>query len=194
MMSAASVPPHSGEADGARPSRTRSLRARPDSHSSVLRERPFGVLPGDVPFHLSCLSGASRANAPRATQSSAGWWTTHPVRALAGLQFSAGSLWLIRGASTEMSGRACVVAQVSGPSRAQLLEAVLFLLAACRAYGCAGVDRSPRACPGRAVCSFLHFAGFGVEGVPAPACAAQPLENSKASTSIFVLQATKSQR
>jgi hypothetical protein len=29
---------------------------------------------------------------------------------------------------------------------------------------------------------------------PAPACAVQPLENSKASTSIFVLQATKSQR
>ena len=90
--------------------------------------------------------------------------------------------------------RACVVAQVGGPSRAQLLEAALFLLTAFRACGCAGVDRSPRACPGRAVCSFLHFAGFGGEGVPAQACAVQPLENSKASTSIFVLQATKSQR
>ena len=47
--------------------------------------------------------------------------------------------------------RACVAAQAGrGPSRAQLLETVGFLLAACRACECAGVDRSPRACPGRA--------------------------------------------
>jgi hypothetical protein len=46
----------------------------------------------------------------------------------------------------------------------------------------AGLDRSPvRA---------LVMACFAVT----LACAVQPLENSKASTSIFVLQATKSQR
>src|SRR6516165_10275279 len=132
MMSAASVPPHSGEADGAPPSRTRSLRARPDSHSSVLRERPFGVLPGDVPFHLGCLSGASRANAPRATQ---------------------------------LFGRLA--------------------------------DRSPRACPGRAAVlgGFpLAYSGSLDRDVRPGVRADEPLENSKASTSIFVLQATKSQR
>jgi hypothetical protein len=64
-------------------------------------------------------------------------------------------------------------------------------------------DRSPRACPGRGgrfPCSRVRV--LRVRGVVAVrqmffltrACAVQPLENSKASTSIFVLQATKSQR
>ncbi len=62
----------------------------------------------------------------------------------------------------------------------------------------AGGDHSPRVCPGRADCSgcslLLAYSTEGGDGVPALVCAVQPLENSKASTSIFVLQATKSQR
>ena len=42
--------------------------------------------------------------------------------------------------------------------------------------------------------SVLAYSTESGDGVPAPVCAVQPLENSKASTSIFVLQATKSQR
>ena len=43
MMSAASVLPHLGEAARSPPLTDRFLRELPDSHSSVLRERPFGV-------------------------------------------------------------------------------------------------------------------------------------------------------
>ncbi len=39
-----------------------------------------------------------------------------------------------------------------------------------------------------------RLCGICLRGDLTPACAVQPLENSKASTSIFVLQATKSQR
>jgi hypothetical protein len=42
--------------------------------------------------------------------------------------------------------------------------------------------------------SVLAYSTESGDGVPTLACAVQPLENSKASTSIFVLQATKSQR
>jgi hypothetical protein len=61
----------------------------------------------------------------------------------------------------------------------------------------AGIDRSPRACPGRAaVLALIPFGLFGGPGgdVRPRVRAAETLENSKASTSIFVLQATKSQR
>ena len=53
-----------------------------------------------------------------------------------------------------------------------------------------------RALVGRFVpaASVLAYSTESGDGVPSPACAVQPLENSKASTSIFVLQATKSQR
>ena len=131
-MSAASVPPHLGEADGARPSRTRSLRARPDSHSSVLRERPFGVPPGDVPLPPALPVG--RESSQRSSCD-----------------------------------------------------------AALRRTG----DRSPRSCPGRAAVlgGFpLAYSGSLDRDVRPCVRADEPLENSKASTSIFVLQATKSQR
>jgi hypothetical protein len=55
------------------------------------------------------------------------------------------------------------------------------------------LDHSSRVCPGRAVVPAAQRRVVR-RGVPASACAVQPLENSKASTSIFVLQATKSQR
>jgi hypothetical protein len=58
-------------------------------------------------------------------------------------------------------------------------------------------DRSPRACPGRAaVLTWFPLACSGSCGRDARprVRAVETLENSKASTSIFVLQATKSQR
>ncbi len=61
----------------------------------------------------------------------------------------------------------------------------------------AGGDHSPRACPGRAAVlgGFpLAYSGSLDRDVRPCVRAGQALENSKASTSIFVLQATKSQR
>ena len=66
-----------------------------------------------------------------------------------------------------------------------------------RVFASAAVTAHPvRALVGRFVpaASVLAYSTESGDGVPTLACAVQPLENSKASTSIFVLQATKSQR
>jgi hypothetical protein len=105
----------------------RSLRERADSHHSVLREWPFGSIPGDVLL------------------------------------------------------RPCAVPE---SSPCALLEPV-----------CRCPDRSPRAHRGQAVVLALVSSAWRPgPGCRLRVCAVQPLENSKASTSIFVLQATKSQR
>ncbi len=127
----------------------RSLRGRSDSYYFVLRERPFGSIPGDV---LAGLLISVAAQVPR----------PDPSRARVSSSFLRRWVRCLRRIS-------------------------LFVLLGRR------VDRSPRASPGRG--SALDGARCGARWrVPAQACAAQPLENSKASTSIFVLQATKSQR
>ena len=59
--------------------------------------------------------------------------------------------------------------------------------------GCRRTAHPVRAPVGR-LFPLCRLCGISQRGDLTPACAVQPLENSKASTSIFVLQATKSQR
>ena len=97
-----------------------------------------------------------------------------------------GAALRVRSLVTSLSAFRCCL---SGASRAQLLVR----RSAARPAG----DRSPRACPGRAAVlgGFpLAYSGSLDRDVRPCVRADEPLENSKASTSIFVLQATKSQR
>ena len=128
------------------------------------------------PFHLTSVRRPEPALHGPVTASSAG---------LSLFRFEGAAL-RVRSLVTSLSAFRCCL---SGASRANAPRAT-------QLFGRL-VDRSPRTCPGRAAVlgGFpLAYSGNLDRDVRPCVRADVPLENSKASTSIFVLQATKSQR